>query len=241
MAFQKWRQEVHVEEVLTATLPKEHVSSDEEFDLLSEPLLASPPGKEVKKKEVQSSDSEVDLFAPPPTAPMPQQHEKGKKALPSAPPPPVPQNMVKGKKALPSAPTINPSTSKRRTRRTIPRETTPLGVGDWLTDEDILCWLNKKLYHMEVDEPCACTFAVLYIKRASNCMRMVECGSTLDNMPWCLRHFLVVNSDDKQGWHWFLCAFECRVRWARCIIWVWEPLSSIHLSRPFLAAIQKLC
>ena len=84
--FQKWCQEVDVEEVLTATLPNEPVSSDEELDVLSNPLLASPPGKAVKKKEVQSSDSEVDLFAPPPTAPVPQKKAKGKKALPSAAP-----------------------------------------------------------------------------------------------------------------------------------------------------------
>ena len=52
----------------TATLLNEPVSGDEELGVLSNPLLASPPGKEVKKKEIQSSDSEVDLFAPPPTA-----------------------------------------------------------------------------------------------------------------------------------------------------------------------------
>ena len=69
--FQKWCLEVDVEEVLTATLPKEHVSSDEGLDLLSNPLMASPPGKEVKNKELQSSDSEVDLFTPPPTALVP--------------------------------------------------------------------------------------------------------------------------------------------------------------------------
>ena len=40
------------QEVLTATLPNEPVSGDEELDVLSNPLLASPPGKEVKKKEV---------------------------------------------------------------------------------------------------------------------------------------------------------------------------------------------
>ena len=39
-----------VEEVLTAILPKQSVSSDEELDLFSNPLLASPPGKEVEKK-----------------------------------------------------------------------------------------------------------------------------------------------------------------------------------------------
>ena len=147
--FQKWCQEVDVEEVLTATLPNEPVSGGEGLDVLSTPLLASPPGKEVKTKEVQSSDSEVDLFAPPPTALVPQKKVNGKKALPSAPPPPK----VKGKKALPSAPPIDPPTSKRRTRSTIPSETTPLGVGDWLTDKDILCWLNQEVCHMEIDEP----------------------------------------------------------------------------------------
>ena len=106
--FQKWSQEVDVEEVLTATLPNEPVSGDEELAVLSNPLLASPPCKEVKKKEVQSSDSEVNLFAPPPTAP-------------------VPQKKVKGKKALPSAPPVDPPTSKRRIRSTIPSETTLWG------------------------------------------------------------------------------------------------------------------
>ena len=44
--------------------------------------------------------------------------------------------------SLPSAPPVDPPTSKRCTRSTIPSETTPLGVGDWLTDKDIVCWLN---------------------------------------------------------------------------------------------------
>ena len=50
--FQKWCQEVDVEEVLTATLPNEPVSGDEELDVFSNPLVASPRGKEVKEKEV---------------------------------------------------------------------------------------------------------------------------------------------------------------------------------------------
>ena len=177
---------------MTATLPKEHVSNDEELDLLSNPLLASPLGKEVKKKEVRSFDLEVGLFAPPPTAPMP-------------------QKKVKGKKALPSAPRVDPSTSKRRTWRTIPGETTRLGVGDWLTDKDILCCLNQELCHMEMDEPRSWTLAVLYIKTLSNCMRVVESATTLDNMAWCRRHIFVANSDDKEGLHWFACAFDCCV------------------------------
>ena len=106
------------------------------------------------KKEVRSSDSEVDLFAPPPTAP-------------------VPRKKVKGTKGLPSAPLVDPPTSKRRTRGTIPSKTIPLGVGDWLTDKDILCWLNQELYHMEVNEPRAWTLAVTYIKRLSLWLQMV--------------------------------------------------------------------
>ena len=124
LLFQKWCQEVDVEEVLTATLPNEPVSGDEELDVLSTPLFASPPGKEVKKKEVQSSYSEVDLFAPPPT------------------------------------------------------------------------W----------------TLALLYIKRLSRHMERVESGTRLANMKWCRRHIFVVTSDDKEGLHWFVCAFNCRVR-----------------------------
>ena len=69
--FQKWCQEVDIEEVLTATLLKQPVSGVKELDLLSNPLLASPLGKDVRKKEVQLSDLEVDLFAPPPTAHLP--------------------------------------------------------------------------------------------------------------------------------------------------------------------------
>ena len=170
--------------------------------------------------------------------PVPQQKEKGKKALPSA---PMPQKKVKEKKALPSAPPVDPPTSKRRTRRTILCETTPLGVGDWLTDKDILCWLNQELHHMEIDEPRAWTLAVLYIKILSKCMQMVESGTTLGNLAWCRRLIFVVNSDDKEGSHLFVCAFDGRVRLERFIIWAWEPLSSIYLIRPFLTAIKKLC
>ena len=67
-----------------------------------------------------------------------------------APSPFVPQKKVKGNKALPTAPPFDPLTSKRRTRGAIPSETTPLGVGDWLSDKDILCWLNQELYHMKL-------------------------------------------------------------------------------------------
>ena len=37
-----------------------------------------------------------------------------------------------------------------------------------------------------------------------------------------------------------MCAFDCRVRLELFTIWVWEPLSSTHLIRPFLMAMKKL-
>ena len=80
-----------------------------------------------------------------------------------------------------------------------------------------------------------------FTSRLSKCMRMVEFGTTLDNMAWCRRHIFLVNSDDKEGSHWFVCAFDCRVQLEHFILWVLEPLSSIHLIRPFLTAIKKLC
>ena len=45
-------------------------------------------------------------------------------------------------------PPVAPPASKMRTRRAIPSETDPLGVGDGLTNKDILCWLNQELWHM---------------------------------------------------------------------------------------------
>ena len=60
-------------------------------------------------------------------------------------------------------------------------------------------------------------------------------------MAWCRRHTFVVNSDDKEGFNRFLCAFDCQVRLERFIIWVWEPLSSIHLIHPLLAALKNHC
>ena len=159
---------------------------------------------------------------------------KGKKALPSAPP------KVKGKKALPSAPPVDLPTSKRRTRSTTLSETPPLGMGDLLTDKGILRWLNQEVCHMEINEARACTLADLHIERLSKCMRRVEPGATQHNMAWCHRHIFVVNSDDKEGLHWFVCAFHCRVRLELFTIWVWEPLSSTHLIRPILMAMKKL-
>ena len=70
-------------------------------------------------------------------------------------------------------------------------------------------------------------------------MQRLESGERKANMRWCRRHIFVFNSDDKEGLHWFVCAFDCRVRLELFTIWVWEPLSSTHLIRPFLSALKK--
>ena len=57
-------------------------------------------------------------------------------------------------------------------------------------------------------------------------MQIVESRSTLDDMPWCRCHTLVVNNNDEEGLHWCVCAFHCRVQLEGFIIWVWELLSS---------------
>ena len=82
--------------------------------------------------------------------------------------------------------------------------------------------------------------SVTYIKRVFTWMQIIECGSTLDGVAWCRHHTFVFNSDDKEALQWFVCAFHCRVRLERFIIWVWAPLSSISLIRPLLVASTPL-
>ena len=50
--------------------------------------------------------------------------------------------------------------------------------GEWLTDQDILCWLNQELYNMEIDVPCVWTIVVRY-NRLTDC----QCGCKPLNLP----------------------------------------------------------
>ena len=93
---------------------------------------------------------------------------------------------------------------------------------------------------MEIHEPRAWTLVLRYIKRLSRYMQRIESGTSLAKMRQCRRHIFVVNSDDKEGLHGFVCAFNCCVRLELFTIWVWEPLRSNHLFRCFLLAIKKL-
>ena len=42
-------------------------------------------------------------------------------------------------------------------------------------------------------------------------MRAYERGqiSFYDGLGWCCRHTITVNSDDREGLHWFVCAMDC--------------------------------
>ena len=57
------------------------------------------------------------------------------------------------------------------TRHTPIDQTKPLVVGDWLSDKDIIAWLNHKLYHNQVGEPWAWAMAVTHIVSRLNIMR----------------------------------------------------------------------
>ena len=45
------------------------------------------------------------------------------------------------------------SVARKVTHRMPMDETKPLVVGDWLSDKDIIAWLNHKLYRNEIGEP----------------------------------------------------------------------------------------
>ena len=98
------------------------------------------------------------------------------------------------------------------TRRTPVDETKPLVVGDWLSDKDILARLHDKLYHNEAGEPRAWTTVVTYIVSRLNIMRKYEDSKgtnkgTIDTtaaLAWRPHHIFIVNSDDREGLHWFV-------------------------------------
>ena len=48
-----------------------------------------------------------------------------------------------------------------------------------------------------------------------------------------------LHNDDKEGFHWFVCAFDCHIRSERFIISVWKPLSSIFLIRTIPVELKR--
>ena len=123
------------------------------------------------------------------------------------------------------------------TRSTPIKETEPLVVGDWLSDKDIATWLIDKLYHNEIGEPRAWTRAVIYIvPHLDKMTKYKDSQATRSGLAWRRRHIFIVNSDDKEELHWFVCAMDPRVcaMERRVLVWaskvcIWEPLSGTSL------------
>ena len=81
------------------------------------------------------------------------------------------------------------------TRRTPVHETKPLVVGDWLSDKDIVAWLNDKVYHNEAEEPRAWTMAVTHIASCLKRMRKYEDSKgnnhTIVALAWRQHHIFI--------------------------------------------------
>ena len=102
-------------------------------------------------------------------------------------------------------------------------------VGGWLNDRDITAWLTNKLYQLKVDEPRAWTMVVSFI---------LSLLLFRDGLGWCRRHTIIVNSDDREGLHWFLCAMDCTPPIWAFIVWIWEPLGGTSLIQPMVRRLR---
>ena len=122
---------------------------------------------------------------------------------------------------------ITVAPARMATRRTPVDETKPLVVGDWLSDKDIVTWLNDKVCHNEVEEPRAWTMAVTHIVSCLKRMRKYDDSKgnnhTTVGLAWRQRHLFIVSSDDREGLHWFLCAINCKVPVWAFKVHIWEP------------------
>ena len=58
-------------------------------------------------------------------------------------------------------------------------------------------------------------------------------------LAWRQRHIFIVNSDDREGLHWFLCAIDCKVPVWAFKVHIWEPLCGNSLVRPMLRRLQS--
>ena len=62
---------------------------------------------------------------------------------------------------------------------------------------------------------------------------------TTVGLGWRRRHILIVNSDDREGLHWFLCAIDCKDPIWAFKLHIWEPLCGNSLIRPMLRRLQS--
>ena len=101
---------------------------------------------------------------------------------------------------------IRVSVAQKVTCRAPFDETKPLALGDWLSDKDIIAWLNHKLYHNEIGEPHAWTTKVTCIVSRLNIMKKYKgregTSQSIVGLAWSRRRISIVNSDDREG---FVC------------------------------------
>ena len=60
-----------------------------------------------------------------------------------------------------------------------------------------------------------------------------------NEVGWRRRHILIVNGDDREGFHWFVCAMDCIVLVCPFKVHIWEPLLGTCLVRPRLKRLQS--
>ena len=115
-----------------------------------------------------------------------------------------------------------------------------LQAGDWVLDSDICVWQEAVLGHNEVDEPRAWSMAAQYIQGKVADMRNYAEGKCEDGArAWCRRHFFICNSTVTQGEHWFVCAFDCKVKPEDFVVYIFEAKDTLHYVRKLIAALVK--
>ena len=216
--YRKWKTEVDMDSLLQATLPPGLV--EDEVDSCEAFILAGRVRK-LSNAATPEQDVVVSVLA-------------------------TPSNIVKPSDAgncEEEATAIPLALAPMATRRTPVDETKPLVVGVWLSDKEILAWLNDKLYHNEVEEPQAWTTAVTYIASCVKMMRKYEDSKgnnhTTVGLAWRHRHIFFANSDDREGLHWFRCAINYKVPVWAFKVHIWKPLCGNCLVRPMLRRLQS--
>ena len=58
-------------------------------------------------------------------------------------------------------------------------------------------------------------------------------------LVWRQRHIFIVNSDNREGLHWFFCAIYCKVLVWAFKVHIWEPLCGYSLVRQMLRHLQS--
>ena len=64
-------------------------------------------------------------------------------------------------------------------------------------------------------------------------------SDTTVGLAWRHCHIFIVDSDDREGLHWFICAMDCRVPVWAFKVHIWEPLSGTSLVWPMLKRVSS--